>query len=79
MNIVTEFLSNLGMWPRRRLSQHRIDQVHSVLNAASQEANQLAGELETLADHTDDPFAVFAHRARRSQFHRQIERGEDDK
>lgn len=77
MNIVTEILSHLCIWPRPRLSKDLLDHVDSTLREARDEANRLAGELETIADRADDPFAALVHRARRSQFRRQIEHDQD--
>lgn len=71
MNVVTDFLTTIGMWPKPHLTNERVAHVNHVLKTARDEADQLADELETLAGREDDPFGTFARRARESRLHGQ--------
>lgn len=68
MNVVTHFLTHIGLWPTPHLSRGDVQHAKSVLTTARHEANQLADELEKLADDDNDAFEEFATRARHSRF-----------
>lgn len=70
MGIVEQFLTNMGMWPKSRMTKAAVDKCNAALHDATTEANGLAEELENLAEHSGDPFADFAYRARRAQIKR---------
>lgn len=76
MTVLTQYLSSIGLWPQARLSAPDSEKIKAALSEATHEANSLADELEDIDARADDPFAVFAHRARRSQFRRRIQRGD---
>lgn len=67
MNVVSQFLTEIGLWPKPHLSKERADRAVAMLGTARREADRLADELEIIADKADDPFADFAERARASR------------
>jgi hypothetical protein len=70
VNVVSAFLTQIGLWPKPRLPKEDAAYIASMLKDAATEANSFAGELETIAEKTSDPFGTFAQRARQSQFRR---------